>query len=371
MKIGILTVPFNNNYGGYLQAYALLTTLKKMGHEPTLIMYRHKKEKVGIRLKIKFFVKNFIKGIIDGKLYPLLYDREKILAYKGKKMIEFESHYLIPQTERFYTDEALEMGCRNCFDAICVGSDQVWRAIYVPNIDNYFLAFTNGWNLKRYAYAASFGTDEPEYTQQQKQSCSELIKNFDAISVREESAVSVIESWGCDAAHVKIVLDPTLLLEKEQYLNILDKQKTMAKGKIFCYVLDKTDIVKDYISRCTNYANKEILQISDIQVGMNILPSVETWLAYIRDCDLVITDSFHGTVFSIIMNKPFLVVANGSRGIARFADLLHRFGLGNRIVSKKNNPESILGSTIDWDIVNKRIELQRQESFNFIKENFK
>ena len=71
------------------------------------------------------------------------------------------------------------------------------------------------------------------------------------------------------------------------------------------------------------------------------------------------------------MNKPFLVVANGSRGIARFADLLHRFGLGNRIVSKKNNPESILGSTIDWDIVNKRIELQRQESFNFIKENFK
>ena len=247
----------------------------------------------------------------------------------------------------------------------------MWRAIYVPNIDYYFLAFTNGWNLKRYAYAASFGTDEPEYTQQQKQSCSELIKNFDAISVREESAVSVIESWGCDAAHVKIVLDPTLLLKKEQYLNILDKQKTMAKGKIFCYVLDKTDRVKDYISRCTNYANKEILQISDIQVGMNILPSVETWLAYIRDCDLVITDSFHGTVFSIIMNKPFLVVANGSRGIARFADLLHRFGLGNRIVSKKNNPESILGSTIDWDIVNKRIELQRQESFNFIKENFK
>lgn len=371
MRIGILTVPFNNNYGGYLQAFALLTTLKELGHEPTIIMYRHKKEKVGIKFKINFFLKNIIKGIADRRLYPLIYDREKILAYKGRKMIEFESHYLIPQTERFYTDEALEMGCRNCFDAICVGSDQVWRAIYVPNIDNYFLAFTNGWNLKRFAYAASFGTDEPEYTQQQKQSCSELIKNFDAISVREESALSVIESWGCDAAHVKTVLDPTLLLKKEQYLNILDKQKTMAKGKIFCYVLDKTDIVKDYISRCTNYANKEILQISDIQVGMNILPSVETWLAYIRDCDLVITDSFHGTVFSIIMNKPFVVVANGSRGIARFVDLLQKFGLRNRIVSKKNSPESILGSTIDWDVINNKIELQRQESFNFIKENFK
>ena len=145
----------------------------------------------------------------------------------------------------------------------------------------------------------------------------------------------------------------------------------MAKGKIFCYVLDKTEIVKDYISRCTNYANTEILQISDIQVGLSILPSVETWLAYIRDCDLVITDSFHGTVFSIIMNKPFVVVANGSRGIARFVDLLQRFGLKNRIVSQKNSPESILGRTIDWEVVNKKIELQRQESFNFIKENFK
>lgn len=371
MRIGILTVPFNNNYGGYLQAFALLTTLKELGHKPTIIMYRHKKEKVGIKLKIKFFIENLIKGIMDRRSYPLIYDREKILAYKGRKMIEFESHYLIPQTERFYTDEALEIGCKDFFDAICVGSDQVWRAIYVPNIKNYFLAFTKGWNLKRYAYAASFGTDEPEYTQKQKQSCSELIKNFDAISVREESAVSVIESWGVDTAHVETVLDPTLLLKKEQYLNILDKHKTMAKEKIFCYVLDKTDTVKDYISRCINYTNKEMLQISDIQAGMNILPSVETWLAYIRDCDIVITDSFHGTVFSIIMNKPFLVVANGSRGIARFEDLLQRFGLKNRIVSKKNCPESILERTIDWEVVNKNIELQRQESFNFIKKNFK
>lgn len=371
MKIGILTVPFNNNYGGYLQAFALFTTLKELGHKPTIIMYRHKKEKVGIKLKIKFFIGNLIKGIVDRRSYPLIYDREKILAYKGRKMKEFESHYLIPQTERFYTDEALEMGCRNCFDAICVGSDQVWRAIYVPNINNYFLAFTKGWNLKRYAYAASFGTDEPEYTQKQKLSCSELIKNFDAISVREESAVSVIESWGCDAAHVKTVLDPTLLLKKEQYLNILDKHKTMAKEKIFCYVLDKTDTVKDYISRCINYTNKEILQISDIQVGMDILPSVETWLAYIRDCDLVITDSFHGTIFSIIMNKPFLVVANGSRGIARFESLLEKFGLKDRIVNEKNSPEYILKSEIDWKVVNQLLSILRQRSVNFIKENFK
>lgn len=371
MKIGILTVPFNNNYGGYLQAYALLTTLKKMGHEPTLIMYRHKKEKVGIRLKIKFFVKNFIKGIIDGKLYPLLYDREKIIAYKGKEMMKFESHYLNPQTDKFYTDEALKHGCKDCFDAICVGSDQVWRAIYVPNIENYFLAFTNGWNLKRYAYAASFGTNTPEYTKMQKQRCSQLIEHFDAISVREESALSVIESWGCETVNIQTVLDPTLLLLKEQYLSMLNKLETVAKGKIFSYVLDGNDIIKDYINRSSAYANKEILQISDIQVGMNILPAVEKWLAYIRDCDLVITDSFHGTVFSIIMNKPFLVVANGSRGIARFESLLEKFGLKDRIVNEKNSPEYILKSEIDWKVVNQLLSIQRQRSINFIKENFK
>lgn len=225
--------------------------------------------------------------------------------------------------------------------------------------------------MKRYAYAASFGTDEPEYTQEQKQSCSELIKNFDAISVREESAVSVIDSWGYGTTHIKTVLDPTLLLKKEQYLSLLDKQETIAKGKIFCYVLDKNDTVKDYISRCTSHTNKELLQISDIQVGMNILPPVETWLSYIRDCDLIVTDSFHGTVFSIIMNKPFIVVANCSRGIARFTDLLQKFGLEDRIVNKANSIENILENTIDWKIVKDSIELQRLKSLNFIKENFK
>lgn len=185
MKVGILTVPFNNNYGGYLQAFALMNVLKQMGHEPTLIMRRQNKRRMFFKAVIKYFIMGIYHSFKNKKLCPLIYKTERDFEYLGSNMHQFVDKRMQPLSPFLYTSEDLQKYCEGKFGAYIVGSDQIWRAIYVPDIANYFLDFTLGWNVKRIAYAASFGTQNPEYTQEEKEICCKLIPQFDAISLRE------------------------------------------------------------------------------------------------------------------------------------------------------------------------------------------
>lgn len=365
MRIGILTVPFNNNYGGYLQSYALMTTLKKMGHQPTLIMRRHNSKKVTFRYKIMYFIKNSIKSILYLSPYNVFYNEENIFRHRGKDIQRFLHKYIQPQTKYIYTTEELVAECKERFDAYIVGSDQVWRSIYVPTIlGNMFLDFTKDWKVKRIAYAASFGTDCPEYTPEEKRLCGNLIKVFDAVSVREDSGLKVFDDFNWNVPNPKIVMDPTLLLSKEDYNALLPIQNLDAKGKVFCYVLDKSDDAQIAIKGIIKQLNKPLYEITDIQKGDSILPSVESWLSAIRDSEFVITDSFHGTVFSIIFNKPFLVYVNQTRGADRFVSLLHKFGLVDNIISDNTNIKNCFH--VDWNSVNDSISRQAKDSISFI-----
>lgn len=366
MKIGIITVPFNNNYGGYLQSYALMTVLKRMGHEPTLIMRRHNPYRVSIVFRIKFFIKGILKTIIRHKIYPCFYGKESSFRARGKNMLAFVDKYIQPQTRYIYSTDELRKECEGRFDAYIVGSDQVWRPIYVLGlIGNMFLDFTNGWNVKRIAYAASFGTGAPEYTEETKELCGSLIEKFDAVSVREQSGLNVFDDFGWKVKNPKVVLDPTMLLTREDYNKVLTQENNMAKGKIFCYVLDKDNEVKTVISKIQKQINKPVYEITDIQKGDSVLSSIETWMCAIRDSEFVITDSFHGTVFSIIFNKPFAVFVNKKRGSSRLKDLLNQFGLDAHILSMpyQNN---ISLNNFDWTKINNIIELKIQKSKQFL-----
>lgn len=365
MKIGILTVPFNNNYGGYLQSYALMTVLKQMGHEPTIIMRRHQRPIVSTVGRVKYLAKGIVKSILHRKHYPLLYDVENVFKQKGKNMHIFLNTHIQPQTEYVYTTEDLQTICKDRFDAYIVGSDQVWRAIYVPGIiGNMYLDFTKEWDVKRIAYAASFGTDMPEYTSDEIKLCGELIKCFDAVSVRESSGLDVFKKFKWQVNNPQVVLDPTFLLSKDEYNEILPQSNDFAKGKIFCYVLDKSDEAKNAIDRIQDEVGKPIYEIADIQKGDSVLPSVETWLTAIRDSDFVITDSFHGTVFSIIFNKPFVVYANEGRGKSRFEAILGQSGLMKNIYTENSSIEQLFN--IDWTTVNRIIKAKSSESKKFI-----
>lgn len=368
MKIGILTLPFNNNYGGYLQAYALMTVLKRMGHQPTLIMRRHNKPKVSVKYKIKLFVTGLLKTILTFKKHQIIYDVEYDFNKKGKDMHKFVNEFMQPQTPYLYDTVSLKKYCDGKFDAYIVGSDQVWRAIYVPDIKNYFLDFTEGWNIRRIAFAASFGTDTPEYTPVQIEQCGELLKTFDGISLREKSGMEVFKHFGWSIDSVQVVLDPTMLLSAKDYSKILPVNKAKSVNKIFYYVLDRNQIIESVLIRSQTLLGKEIFGISNIQKGDNVLIPIEEWLVNIRDADFVITDSFHGMVFSIIFHKPFVVSVNLARGADRFTSLLSLLGIENRMLTPTRQVKDVVLNDIDWEKVDEKLLDMKTKSKAFFKE---
>ncbi len=368
MKIGILTIPFNNNYGGYLQSYALMTVLKNMGHSPTVIMRRQNRRSYTLRAKLSFFIKNVFKTVKERRRYPYNLNQETLFKYRGKNMLTFVNRNIQPQTKYLYTTKDLQAECNDTFDAYIVGSDQIWRPIYVKgNISNYFLDFVGEHHVKRISYGASFGSSTPEYTDTEKAVCGKLLEKFDAVSVRESGALRVFENLGWRVNHSQVVPDPTILLPQNHYNELIPSVNTIAKGRIFCYVLDKNDANTEIISTIQQRLHKHIYEIADIQKGYAVLPSIETWLSAIRDCDFVITDSYHGTVFSIIFNKPFLVCVNKDRGADRFTSLLETFGLENH--TSLVYPD--IDDHFDWAAVNSVLEEKRKEGISFLEKALK
>ena len=368
MKIGILTVPFNNNYGGYLQTYALMTALRLYGHTPIVIMRRQNIKIPSLYEKSRFFIHGLIKRLTGKSHAPLLLSAEEWYFKQGKSMHTFVAKYMCSQTRYLYSSSSFSK-LKGKFEAIIVGSDQVWRAIYVPNVEDFYLDFARTWNIKRIAYAASFGTTTPEYTKTQIESCGKLVSLFDAISLREYSGKEVFDNFGWKSDKIEIVLDPTLLFDKSFYHNLLSDEASETRGKIFCYVLDKTCELTDIVNYVSDNLALEIYEISDIQNYITVLPSVERWLESIRDSEFVITDSFHGTIFSIIFNKPFIVFSNANRGRARFDDLLNLLGIDGRIVTNLSDINNCINNSIDWEVVNTRINKLRKNSFSFLERN--
>ncbi len=371
MKIGILTLPFNNNYGGYLQAYALMTILKKMGHEPTLILRRHNKINHSILFHVVYFIKSIIRSLYDFKYYPLIFHTENNFFLRGRKMITFFHRYMQPQTSFIYSTEELRCVCADKFDAYIVGSDQVWRPIYVPSIENFFLDFTKGFSARRIAYAASFGCSKPEYTDHQKEICGILISDFDAVSFREKTGLDIISKFKWNVPNKAVVLDPTMLLSKEEYFSLLPPKKSKAKNKVFCYILDDNNEVNKIINCLCSVSDKERFDFFNLQMRKNYyseIPSIEDWLTGIRDAEYIVTDSFHGMVFSIIFNKPFFIYGNLGRGVDRFNDLLNDLGLENRMVYNYSDLKCAFEQEINWSIVNRKKEELKKISIEFLNQ---
>lgn len=369
MRIGILTLPFNNNYGGYLQCYALMQVVKRMGHEVVLINRRPQSNRF---LGVKFF-KGFIKKYVLRRNF-VVYSKatmEKEYSQKGINILPFVNAHIIPKSSPIYNKRDYNCLKHLALDAVIVGSDQVWRSIYVPNIEEFFLDFAKDWNIQRIAYAASFGSDMPEYTDMQKQNCAVLLQKFDAISVREKSGIKVLRAYfGYNLNEVNVVLDPTMLLTKEYYISVFQLENKKSNN-IFCYLLDLSDEKLKFVEMFSHSMDKKIHFFCGGDLKES-LPSLESWIKGIYYSDLVITDSFHGTVFAILFNKPFYAIANHKRGNSRITDLLDRFGLESRMIDLNDlrNVRSI-DMSIDWAYVNLCLRDQRDKSMLFLQEALK
>ena len=368
MKIGIYTQPLRTNYGGILQAWAMQKVLRDMGHDVTTF---DSDPFLSLSWKKKPYVysKRFISkllGRIDTIFLEKKYNRERKIIMQNLQLF-IEKH--INQTI-FRNIE--EISADN-YDILLAGSDQVWRPRYNRNIYHSFFDFAEHSRVKRIAYAASFGTDEWEYTEEQTKRCAELAKEFSVISVRENSGVDLCNNYlGVDAVHV---LDPTMLLKRKDYENLIDNGTPThePKGNLLCYILDETEEKNSLINKVAKdrglkpYRGQAKIHNTKVSLEERVQPPVEQWLRNFRDASFVITDSFHACVFSIIFGKPFVVVDNKQRGSARLQSLMSLFQLEDHLLSSAKDYNTIKSYLIPNISYQKWTEMQII-SISFLKE---
>lgn len=372
MKIGILTQPLGCNYGGNIQNWALQQILKRMGHHPvTINLFCGSKQNLRQQLLaiIDFslaiyarYIKRDWSRYVNNPLRPTYRNYEP-------SRLDYDFRHSIAKTKELTLDDDWKRKAKiKRFDAFIVGSDQVWRQEYSPRIETYFLDFLNvDDNRPRIAYAASFGSNTP-INEDKIARCAELLHRFNAVSVRENSGLDILKRDFSYNDGVK-VLDPTLLLKAEDYLSLV-KPSDRKGTHIGCYILDETEEKDTILQSVTEVVDKKIKKISIRYKGFH-QPTMSEWLAMFADSEYVVTDSFHGCVFSIIFHKPFVAMANKYRGLDRFVSLLEPLGLIDRLVYNiedfTNRKESLLKS-IDYTEVEKKLDQQRKESMVYLQD---
>ena len=263
------------------------------------------------------------------------------------------------------------------FDAIVVGSDQIWRpkffrASWLKDYPQAFLNFARDWDIKRYGYGISFGVDEWEFPQKFIPEFANLAQKFISLSFREDSGVELSRRYlHKDAVHV---LDPTMVVSQELYLNLIKESGVpKSNGSLFYYMLDKSPVKQGLIDRVARERRLQpftVLAKSARDFGTleeRIVPPVESWLRAFADARFVVTDSFHGCVFSIIFGKPFVAIGNVKRGLSRMESLMRLFGLTDNLLTDpaQYNPASTYGQPA---AVRQRLEQMQAKSLTFLKQ---
>lgn len=386
MKIAILTQALHNNCGGYLQNYALQQVLRNCGFEVETLdwdFYVSKYEPEKPFIYLLDTGKIFLSRTLLGRKTNYSWTRKEIYHSLTRRNRKFADENMSVSPYLWGKRQFRKYAGLKGFDAFIVGSDQVWRPAYNCRgmLGRMFLDFTDNMDVRRIAYAASFGTDIWEFSNKETKACSKLIKRFDGVSVRESSGIELCQShFGINPVHV---VDPTMLLEQSDYMKIIKNLPSPQKDKyIFSYILDNNKYSEQIIGQfCTSVSlnsysilpkpcNLYKQKINDLDEYL--YPSAVSWLNAICHSEFIVCDSFHGVVFSIIFNKPFAVFINSNRGESRFQSLLSLFGLTDRII---RNPEEDLtrlySCRIDWDRINGILTQERTRSLDFLNCNLK
>ena len=370
----ILTLPSFNNYGGVLQGYALQQVLQKHGVENNQIGYLPRGleewyKRQGKREKLRA-LKTLLKMIFypQAQRLPDYMIAAFFMQFRKKHMNLFRLNSQRTQLSK------LSSAYR-----FIVGSDQVWRCEYSRESEHapfFFLSFTDKEQRQRsIAYAASFGSDEWEGTPEETVECARLINEFKAVSVREHSGIRICrEVFGVNAVQMP---DPTLLLEQQDYQKLISSNiyRRRPKKGFATYLLDSSSCLNKLASDAAQQLRINHYSLTDNPQATNwsfrFPLTIPQWLRGIQECEYMLTDSFHGCVFAIIFNKPFVCLGNASRGSARFDSLLGTFGLQNRLLINPTAKEiaECLNTPIDWERVNGIRSSEKQRALQFLKEN--
>ena len=361
MKIDIITIHTVCNYGTVLQAYATQQTMGKMGYQTEIINYWRDNNEV------KYVVKRVLEGStfwnrnhFTRLLFTILKERDLVNA--RRKFDEFIEKYLVLSMKKYTSIEELREDPPKA-DVYCTGSDQTWNSEYNNGIDlPFYLEFVPE-NAKRISYAASIGLED--FPREEKTHICNLLKKYSNISVREFSAKRILNNMGFN--DVTVLIDPTLVLSKNEWIKIMD-QRLIKKKYVLIYQLNKD---KKLIEYAQTYAKKRGCEVAYItQSHYNkprgcrtvVLPTVGQFLSLFCYTELVVTDSFHGTAFSLNFERNFIAYLPNMYG-NRIESLLSLLGLKDRIISDYSTQQL---DEIDYQKVGENLKVLREANIEFL-----
>lgn len=351
MKIGILTFHRAINYGAVLQAYALQKYLESQNIKVDIIDYRSE--------VIEESYKLFYYTITRKNVRSLISDIIK-LPTRVKKRSGFDK-FLNRQLKLSNPIKKSDLiGIVDEYDFFITGSDQVWNLDITGKDYTYFLDFIID-NNKKTSYAASLGNFNLVDAIETK----DLLKDFKYISIREESKKNIIENYINKC--IDVSLDPTLLLSKKDWEKIALSPREKSEY-LLLYTVDKPIKLINYARKIAKEKNLKIIYITEYfnrEDGIEYVrdASPEEFLGYFKNANTILTNSFHGTVFSILFEKCFYVELQGQRKYNdRSENLLLNLDLQNRII--KNEEISI--EKIDWDMVKENLKVKCEASYKYI-----
>lgn len=361
-RVGILNFQYStHNYGAVLQAAALEEYIKCLGYEVKHINF------IPVTSK-KSFIRRLLSKVIKViVLKQNINKRPKIL--NNQVFEEFRKQYLNRTIICSSDDEVKDVSKE--FDAVVVGSDQVWRASKTgKDALIYFLSSVSN-RCRKISYAASFGSEYWELTDSSVNlRIKKSLHDFDFISVREDTGVEICDKvFDVKSLHV---IDPTLLIDRSFFEKIIKNSSLYkASGKIVYYKLDVEKRFSDLIDMLEmDYGceSKNIYYTKDDDGYY--YSSVSDWLNEIKNSRLVVTDSFHCVCFAIIFQREFICVANNDRGLSRLQSLLNQLGLKERIIYEPYD-KGFKFDEINYDDVYSRLEDIRRESSTFLIDSLK
>lgn len=365
MKIGLITFHLSNNYGAILQTYALQTVLQNSGHNVEIINYsppaRRSKDKL-IGPLPKYNHKSSGLRYAAGIIYNFFMDLLNLSQKKHRRSYfhRFYAKYLQLSNQQYNSYEELLLA-PPLYDFYLIGSDQVWNPHNTGGrLDPaYFLAFA-GKNKGRSSYASSLGGFDPTNSTEFKN----LIQNVNRISVRESSSVPLIEA--ISGQKVTCVLDPTLLLTAGEWENIALAPAKIHSDFILVYQLGNNK-VHNLAKQVAAHLHLPIKYIRYNTYPLKYKASfvkIEEYVWLFSHASFVITDSFHGTAFSIIHKKPFYTIQNKGNH-KRVLDLLTSLGISDRLFINDAHIDNV-DTYIDYDSVYEKLNLLRAASFQYL-----
>lgn len=362
MKIGILTFHTAYNYGAVLQAYALVKKLSNLGAETELVDYRPSfNEK---RFKQKSFCSNF-KSL--RKLY-LFIIKNGYQSYNADGFYKFINNR-IPKSKFHFSDSVSVAETAKNYNAIICGSDQVWNSSCTEGDLTYFLPFEKPRGFIKASYAPSIG--KLEFTQSEASILKSMIDDFDFISVREQQGVKTINKLGL-SRDVEVVLDPTLLLNQKEWLNIADMSLCPKRKFLLIYLMSEDKGLIKYVRK---YAEKRGLKVvyicqrffhkfRKVEYISNATP--EQWIGLFLNAEVVATNSFHGLAFAINFKKDlFVKLIPRSLANSRLINILNIMGCEDGLIADpiSNEAEPIKLSSLNYE----NLDDNRSLSINYLK----